>query len=116
MVWHRCKTLLRFRLRHVFKVLTFFLFLQLFYFLNVGKIALFGRSFVRFTLYYRTVVCPVLCLSVTLVYCDQTVERIKMKLGTQVGLSPGYTVLVPPKKEEKAHTPIFGPCPLWPNG
>ena len=36
-------------------------------------------------------VCPV--LSVTLVYCDQTVRRIKMKLGTQVGLGPGHIVL-----------------------
>jgi len=35
-------------------------------------------------------VCPV---CVTLVYCGQTVERIKMKLGTQVGLSPGHIVL-----------------------
>ena len=32
-------------------------------------------------------VCPV-CLSVTLVYCDQTVERIKMKLGMEVGIGP----------------------------
>jgi len=31
------------------------------------------------------------CLSVTLVYCSQTVERIKMKLGMQVGL--GHIVL-----------------------
>ena len=32
-------------------------------------------------------------LSVTLVYCGQTVGRIKVKLGMQVGLSPGHTVL-----------------------
>jgi len=39
-------------------------------------------------------VCPVLSvLSVTLVYCCQTVEWIKMKLGTQVGLGPGHIVL-----------------------
>jgi len=43
-------------------------------------------------------VCPVLsvclsCLSVTLVYCGQTVGRIKMKLGMQVGLGPGHDVL-----------------------
>jgi len=45
--------------------------------------------------------CPVLsvcmacisCLSVTLVYCGQTVGWIKMKLGTQVGLGPGHIVL-----------------------
>ena len=35
--------------------------------------------------------CPV--LTVTLVYCGQTVGRIKMKLGTQVGLGPGHIVL-----------------------
>jgi len=44
----------------------------------------FGRLFVkRFALCYRTVACPV--LSVTFVHCDQTVARIKMKLGMQVG-------------------------------
>jgi len=35
--------------------------------------------------------CPV-CLSVTLVYCGQTVGRIKMKLDMQVGLGPGHIV------------------------
>jgi len=50
----------------------------------------FGRPFVkRFALCYQTVVC----LSVTLVHCGQTVGWIKMKLGTQVGLSPGHIVL-----------------------
>ena len=33
------------------------------------------------------------CLSVTLVYCGQTVGWIKMKLGTQVGLGTGNIVL-----------------------
>ena len=32
------------------------------------------------------------CLSVTLVYCGQTVGWIKMKLGAEVGLNPGNTV------------------------
>ena len=32
-------------------------------------------------------------LSVTLVYCGQTVGWIKIKLGTEVGLGPGHTVL-----------------------
>ena len=51
-----------------------------------------GRPFVkRFALCYRTVVCPV--LSVTLVYCGQTAEWTKMKLGTEVGLGPGHIVL-----------------------
>ena len=54
------------------------------------------------------------CLTVTLVYCGQTVGRIKMKLGMQVGLGLSHTVLdgdpapLPP--------PIFCPCLLWPNG
>jgi len=54
--------------------------------------AVFGRLFVKqFALFYQTVVCPV--LSVTLVYCGQTVRQIKTKLGTQVGLDPGHIVL-----------------------
>ena len=65
-------------------------------------------------------VCPVLSiLSVTLVYCGQTVGRIKIKLGVQVSLGPGHTVLdghpaLPPPKG--ADPPIFGPYLLWPNG
>ena len=50
-------------------------------------------------------VCPV--LSVTLVYCGQTVGWIKVKLGMQVGLGPGYIVLdgdqaLPPQKGGRA--------------
>jgi len=59
---------------------------------------------------YRTVVRPV-CLSVciTLVYCVQTVEWIKMKLGMVVGHGPGHIVLdgdaaLPP---QKGHSPQF---------
>jgi len=59
---------------------------------------LFGGPFVKwFVLCYRSVVClsvlscPV-CLSVTLVYCGQTVGWIKMKLGVKIGLSPGQIV------------------------
>ena len=33
------------------------------------------------------------CLSVTLVYCGQTVGWIKMPLGTEVGIGPGDIVL-----------------------
>jgi len=49
------------------------------------------------------------CLSLTLVYCGQTVRLIKMKLGMQVGLGPGHIVLdgdsaLPPPK---GHTPNF---------
>jgi len=57
----------------------------------------------RFAVCYHTVVCPVclpvcpvccVCpvLSVTLMCCGQTVGRIKMKFGTQVGLGPGHIV------------------------
>jgi len=54
--------------------------------------------------------CPVcLVLSVTLVYCGQTVGWIKMKLGKQVGLSLGHTVLDwdPPPPLPKGHGPQF---------
>ena len=46
-------------------------------------------------------------MSVTLVYCDQTVGWIKMKLGTQVGLGPGHIVLDgdPPPPPPKGHSP-----------
>jgi len=39
---------------------------------------------------YRTVMSV---LSVTLVYCGQTIGWIKMKLGTEIGLEPGHIVL-----------------------
>jgi len=60
----------------------------------------------RFTLCYRSIVCPV--LSVTFMYCGQTVGSSKIKLGTEVDLGPGHIVLV--------GRPIFGPCLLWPSG
>jgi len=76
----------------------------------------FGRPFVkRFVLCYRTVVLSQLSvLSVMLVHCGETVGWIKMKLGIEVGLGPDHSVLgtqLPPKG---THTPIFGPCPLYP--
>jgi len=81
-----------------------------------------GRPFVkRFALCYRSVVClcPV-CLSVTFVHCGQTVGRIKMKLGMQVGLGPGHIVLdgdsAPPLPKGHSLHPIFGPYLLRPNG
>jgi len=64
---------------------------------------IFERPFVkRFALCYRTVV-----LSVTLVHCGQTVGRIKMKLGVQVGLGPGHIVLDgnPAPPPPKGHSP-----------
>ena len=51
--------------------------------------------------------CPV--LSVTLVYCGQTVGWIKMKLGMAVGLGPGHIVLDgdPSPPPPKGHSPQF---------
>jgi len=40
----------------------------------------------------------------TLVYCGQTVEWIKMKLGKEVGLGPGHIVL---DEDPKGHSPQF---------
>ena len=75
---------------------------------------------------FGTTVCkmvhPILsdcCLSVTLVYYGKTVGWIQMKLGMQVGLGPGNTMLdgdpTPPPKQGH-RPPIFGPCLLRPNG
>jgi len=54
-------------------------------------------------------VCCLSVLSVTLVYCGQTVGCIKMKLGMQVGLGPGHIVLDgdPPPPPPKGHSPQF---------
>ena len=58
--------------------------------------------------------CPV-CLSVTFVHCGQTVGRIKMKLGMQVGLGPGHIVLdgdaAPPPQRGTA-SPNFRPISI----
>jgi len=62
-------------------------------------------------------VCHV--LSVTFVHCGQTVGRIKMKLGMQVGLGPGHILLDgdPASPPPKGHSPpIFGLYLLRPNG
>ena len=81
----------------------------------------FRRPFVkRFVLCHGTVVCPVclsVCLSVTLVYCGQTLRWIRMPLGTDVGLGPGHIVLWKPSSPTESGTaaPTFGPCLLWPN-
>jgi len=60
--------------------------------------------------------CPSVCLSVTLVYCGQTVGWIKMKLGMQVGLGPGHIVLdgdtVPPPQKKGGTAPNFRPMSL----
>jgi len=66
----------------------------------------------RFALCHRTVVlsCRVVSvLSVTLVYCGQTVRWIKIKLGMVVGRGPGHTVLDgdpgPSSPSPKGHSP-----------
>jgi len=76
---------------------------------------IFGRPFVkRFVLCYQTVaclsVCPVLgclsCLSVTLVYCGQTVGWIKMNLDIAIGLGPAYCVTWGPSSPpQTGHSP-----------
>jgi len=50
-------------------------------------------------------------LSLTLVYCGQTVGKIKMKLGMQVGLGPGHIALDgdPGPPPPKAHSTHFQP-------
>jgi len=57
-------------------------------------------------------------LSVTLVYCGQTVGWIKMKPGTEVGLGPGDIVLdgdpTPSPKKGGTAPPILAHV-LWPN-
>ena len=82
---------------------------------------IFGPPFVkRFALCNRTVVClsvclscPALsCLSAMLVYCGQTVWRIKMKLGRQAGLGPGHTALEwwgPSPLPQRGTAPNFRP-------
>jgi len=57
------------------------------------------------------------CLSVlfvTLVYCGQTAGWIKMPLGTEVDLGPGYIVLDGAQLSPERSTvpPLFGPCLL----
>jgi len=53
------------------------------------------------------------CLSVTLVYCGQTVWRFKMELSMQVGLGSGHIVLdgdpAPPPQRGNSPPPTFRP-------
>ena len=72
-----------------------------------------GQPFIKhFALCYHTVVC----LSVMVVYCDQTVGWIKMKLGMQVGL--GHILLDgdPAPLPKGVQPPPFLAHMLWPNG
>ena len=72
---------------------------------STGRTVL-GRSFVkRFALCYLSVYHVLSVLSVTLVYCGQTVGSIKMPLGTEVGLGPGHIVLYGyPAHQKKEHS------------
>ena len=56
------------------------------------------------------------CLSVTFVHRGQTVGRIKMKLGMQVGLVHIVLDGEPAPFPKGAQPPIFGPYLLRPNG
>jgi len=58
------------------------------------------------------------CLSVTLVYCGQTAGWIKMKFGTQVGLSHGYIVLDgdPAPPPPNGRSPNFQPISVVTKG
>jgi len=54
-------------------------------------------------------------------YCGQTAGRIKMPVGTEVGLCLHDIVfdvdpVVTPRKRAHPRHPIFGSCLLWPNG
>jgi len=68
---------------------------------------------VRPVLSDRCLHCLCVCLSylsVTLVYCGQTVGCIKVPLGTKVGLDPGHTVLDgDPAPTKKGKAPNFRP-------
>jgi len=60
-----------------------------------------------------------LVLSVTFVYCGQTVGWIRMPLGMEVGFDAGHTVLdgdLAPQEKGHSPLPISGKCLLWPNG
>ena len=54
------------------------------------------------------------------VHCGQTAAYIRIPLGTEVGLSLGIIVLdgnhQQPPSPKGEQVPIFGHCPLWPNG
>jgi len=73
------------------------------------------RYKLRFALCYGTVVLSV-SLSVTLVYCGQTVRWIKVALGTAVRIGPGDIVLDgdpdPPQRKGAQQSPHFRPLSI----
>ena len=50
------------------------------------------------------------------VYCGQMAGWMTTPLGTEVDLGPGHIVLegVPARGKGAQHSPLFGPCLLWP--
>jgi len=66
----------------------------------------------------RCLSCLSVCLSITLVYWVQKVEWTKMKLGMQVRIGPGHTVLDghPAPLPQRGTAQIFVPYLLWLNG
>jgi len=86
-------------------------------------ISVFGRPFVKpFAICYQIVVSPVclsVWLSVSLVYCCQTLRWIKMKLGMRYRTRPWpHCIRRGPRSpcRKRLQPPIFGPYLLWPNG
>ena len=81
---------------------------------------LFERPFTkRFALCHRTLsvlfVLSVLSVSVTLVYCGQTVGWIKMPLSTEVGFGLGdnvFTDPAPPPPRKERSSPTFLPISI----
>jgi len=76
---------------------------------DVAMATIFERPFVKRFPYAIGPLCCLSVLSVTLLYCGQTVGWIKMKIGTQVGLGPGHIVLDrdPACPSPKGHSPKF---------
>jgi len=58
---------------------------------TIHATSVFGATIYKTVRHMLSDHCPV-CLSVTLVYCGQTVGWIKTKLGTEVGLSRPHCV------------------------
>jgi len=86
--------------------IVYVIFLLLVYILHIGYLLVVfiavGRPFLKWLTYAIAPLSVCLSyLSVTLVYCGQTVSWIKMKLGIEVGLGPSQIVLdgypAPPK-------------------
>ena len=88
---------------------------------HLAYFLLFGRTVCKTVhpmLSDRCLSCPSVlsCLPVTSVHCGQTVGWIQMKLGVQVGLSPGHIVLdgdpAPPPTEWGTAAPAFRPTSI----